>query len=99
VVPPAEVPPAAATVGWARRFRSSSRLLETALIIIVVGSVAAIGSVHPWAYLPLWGASLALGLLLCGRVLLVRTLRARLGHRPLVLHPPGHPCCSPAWLL
>jgi hypothetical protein len=58
----------------ARRLRAVSWPLEVALFLVIVGSVAAIGSVHPLAY-ALWFACLAIGLLLAVKVSAVASLR------------------------
>lgn len=42
--------------------------LELGLHVVVYGSLLAIGSVHPWAYVPLWGAAFLLALLAAARV-------------------------------
>lgn len=55
--------------------------------------MAAIGSVHPWAYVPLWGVSLVLLLLLLMRGRAIRGLRALLGDRRFSFHP------SDRWLV
>ena len=38
----------------ARRLRAVSIALEWLIFLLIVGSVAAIGSIQPWAYIPLW---------------------------------------------
>ncbi len=65
------------TAAW--RLRALDWALEAALILAVFGSVAAIGSVHPWAYVPLWFACLGIALLLALRALAIRSLRRILG--------------------
>ena len=59
----------------ARRLRLTSCLLEALLWAIVAGSVVAIGSVHPWAYVPLWDACLVTGLLLVVRAMTAASLK------------------------
>jgi len=76
----------ALTLRAARRLRTLSWLLEGILAAIVVGSVAALGSVHPWAYRPLWGASVLAVVLLAARATAVRALRRRLGPRVFSFH-------------
>ena len=48
-----------------------SRLLEAGLLVAVVGSLAALGAVHPWAYVPLWFLAGVCALLTLLRTLLV----------------------------
>lgn len=74
-----------ASVRLARRLRVVLRALEIALSLVVVGSVAAFGSVHPWARVPLWVASAVTGLLVAAYVGTVRSLRRRIGCRRFVL--------------
>src|SRR5439155_1073380 len=70
----------------ARRLRASTRVLEALVWLIVAGSVAAIGSVHPWAYVPLWGACLVTGLVLVVRTLTAASLKRSLGLRLVAFH-------------
>jgi putative inorganic carbon (hco3(-)) transporter len=77
----------------ARHLRSISWALEIAIAFIVVGSVAAIGSVHPWAYVPLWCASLLCGILLALRAAAIVSLRRHLAGRRFSFHP------SDRWLV
>lgn len=72
-----------------RRLRGLQALLELAIGVSVVGSVAAIGSVHPVAYTALWLACLAAALLAAARALVIGGLRQRLGPRPVALHVSG----------
>lgn len=76
-------------LGRARSLRVVCLVLEGLLWLIVAGSVLAIGSVHPWAYVPLWGACLAAGVVLVVRALLARSLRQRIGRRPFAFHLSG----------
>jgi len=80
-------------VGAARRLRAVSWTLEAGIALVVSGSVVAIGSVHPWAYVPLWGGSGALTLLLVARAYAVLALRRLLGARLFSFHP------SDRWLV
>ena len=65
------------------------RCQEAGLYVILAGSVFALASVRPWAYVPLWVASAALALLLLERVAVVRALRGRVGRRRFSFHPSG----------
>jgi len=56
-----------------------SRLLEAALLVAVVGSLAALGAVHPWAYVPLWILAGVCALLALLRSLLVLRMRRHFG--------------------
>jgi len=78
-----------AIVGAARRLRAISWLLEGGLGLGVAGSVVAIGSVHPWAYVPLWCLALALGGLLLLRAAAIVKLRSLLGWTDFSFHPAG----------
>lgn len=69
--------------------RAVSILLEAGLVVVVAGSAAAIGSVHPWAYVRVWYASLVLGLLVIWRTWMVWSLRKRLGPCRFSFHPSG----------
>lgn len=71
----------------ANRLRFVSRALESGVFIVVAGSVTAIGSVHPWAYVLVWIASLLLAMLLLVRGLAARALRGRVGRRLLAIEP------------
>jgi O-antigen ligase len=51
--------------------------------------VLAIGSVHPWAYVPLWLACLGAGLVYGTRVVLAAGLRKALGRRLFAFHLSG----------
>ena len=55
----------------------------------MVGSVVAIGAVHPWAYVPLWNVAALLALLVAARALAVKALRRRLGGGPISFHLSG----------
>jgi O-antigen ligase len=78
-----------AIVGAARRLRGISWLLEAGLGLAVAGSVLAIGSVHPWAYVPLWCVALGLGGLLLLRAAAIVRLRSLLGWTDFSFHPAG----------
>lgn len=72
-----------------RALRLVSALLEGLVTLAVAASALAVGSVHPWAYVPLWMAA-AVAVLITGvRAVLVRTLRAKLGHSVITLHSAG----------
>jgi putative inorganic carbon (HCO3(-)) transporter len=77
----------AAAMGGARRLRAISWSLEIGIALIVALSVIAIGSVHPWAYVPLWIASLLSGVFLVLRAAAIRSLRRVLGGRRFAFHP------------
>jgi O-antigen ligase len=72
-----------------RVLRVTSALLEALVILAVAGSALAAGSVHPWAYVPLWMAAGVAVLLTAARAALVRSLRAKLGRSVITLHPAG----------
>jgi len=76
-------------LGRARSLRVACLVLEGLLWLIVAGSVLAIGSVHPWAYVPLWCACFLTGVILVVRILLALSLRKRLGRRPFAFHLSG----------
>ncbi len=76
-------------VGAARRLRAVSWALEAGLALAVAGSVLAIGSVHPWAYVPLWVLALALGCLILVRGAAIVRLRSLLGWTDFSFHPAG----------
>ncbi len=73
----------------ARALRFACGLLELVLALAVAGSVAAIGAVHPWAYLPLWIAMAFALLLLLVRAGLVHALRAVLDRKRFAFHVSG----------
>jgi O-antigen ligase len=72
-----------------RRLRAASTLLELALAVVITGSVAAIGSVHPWAYQPLWYASAVIAALLVYRAKAIKSLRRLIGPRHFAFHASG----------
>ncbi|HEV8560355.1 MAG TPA: O-antigen ligase family protein [Actinophytocola sp.] len=76
-------------ISAARRLRAASILLEVALGVVIAGSVAAIGSVHPWAYWPLWYACAGIAALLVYRALAIRRLRRLIGRQRFAFHPSG----------
>src|SRR5712692_6937599 len=78
-----------ATMARARRLRASTRVLEALVWLIVAGSVAAIGSVHPWAYVPLWLACLVAALLLVVRTVTAASLKRTLGSHLVAFHLSG----------
>jgi O-antigen ligase len=63
--------------------------VEALLLALIASSVAAIGSVHRWAYVPLWFGCLALALLEVARAVARSRLRRRLGARVATLHVSG----------
>jgi O-antigen ligase len=79
----------AGTMARARQLRVATRVLETLVWAIVAGSVAAIGSVHPWAYVPLWGACLLTGLVVAFRTFTEGSLRRAIGPRLVAFHLSG----------
>ena len=78
-----------AAIAAARRLRAASTFLELALAVVIAGSVAAIGSVHPWAYWPLWYACAGVAALLVYRTLVIRNLRRPIGRRRFAFHTSG----------
>ena len=56
---------------------------------VLAFSVAAIGSVHRWAYVPLWFGCVALAVLEMARARARASLRRRVGARVATLHPSG----------
>lgn len=76
-------------VGKARFLRLAGYGLEAGLYAVVAGSVLAFGSVHPWAYVPLWCGCLVLAILLAEHVLTARALRRIVGPRRVSFHPTG----------
>jgi O-antigen ligase len=77
------------TMARARRLRAASRVLEALVWLIVAGSVAAIGSVHPWAYVPLWVACLVTALVLVVRTVTAASLKRALGSHLVAFHLSG----------
>lgn len=73
----------------ARRLQALSTGLEWGLYAVIALSVAAFGSVHPWAYVTLWLASGLLAALLGERALTIRLLRGLVGRRRFSFHPSG----------
>ena len=72
----------------APRLPAAGLILEALLWLIVAGSVLAIGSVHPWAYIPLWFACLTAGGLLAIRAAFADVdVRGRLLPRAPLLLP------------
>jgi O-antigen ligase len=73
----------------AHALRAVSHASELLLAVLVAGSALAIGSVHPWAYVPLWIGS-AVGLVLVGaRAALVWRLRSALPRGRFAFHRSG----------
>jgi O-antigen ligase len=79
----------------ARRVRRWSRALEAALYVVTAGSVLAIGSVHPWAYRPLWAAALVVAVLAWRRTAAARELRDRAGRRVVAITRDGRVAFDP----
>ncbi len=76
-------------VRQARVARALSEVLEASVWAIVAASVAAFGSVHHWAYAPLWiGCFVAAGVALA-RAVAVSGLRQRLGRHLVAFHASG----------
>jgi len=73
----------------ARCLRVASRVLEGLVWLIVAGSVAAIGSVHPWAYVPLWIACLVTAAVLALRTAMAFSLKRSLGSHLVAFHLSG----------
>jgi O-antigen ligase len=73
----------------ARGLRAVCTTLEWGVFLVVALAVAAIGSVHPWAYKRLWAAAGILGLLALIRAGLAFALRRRLGLCRFCFHPSG----------
>jgi O-antigen ligase len=71
----------------ARALRAVSSVLEAGLVLLAAGSAAFIGSVQPPAYVAIWYASLALGLLVACRSWMAWLLRKRLGPCRFSFHP------------
>lgn len=76
-------------VALGRRLRALDRGLEAALAAVVVGTAAVFGAVHPFAYVPLWLAALAIAALLAARVPARRRLRDLVGPRRVAFHATG----------
>jgi O-antigen ligase len=62
-----------------------ARALELSLMLVVAASVAALGSVHPWAYVPLWWAAAGCAALLLATLVLRRRGAVTLARAPLAL--------------
>lgn len=76
-------------LGRARALRLVCRAQEAVLLLIVIGSALAFGSVHPFAYRPLWAACALAGALALVRAALAGALRAYLGRRPFAFAANG----------
>ncbi|HSN34522.1 MAG TPA: O-antigen ligase family protein [Ideonella sp.] len=95
--PPASVPATSTPVvvsapemmASARLVRALQHQLEWLVAAIVIGSVAAIGSVHPPAYTALWVACFAAFGLTLLRALAIGALRERLGEHRVAFHVSG----------
>lgn len=73
----------------ARDLRACAWILELGLYALLAGSALAIGSVHAWAYVPLWWFTGVLAAILGVRAGLVAALRRRIGPRRFCFHPSG----------
>jgi O-antigen ligase len=78
-----------AAMAHARRLRFASHVLEGLLWLIVAGSVAAIGSVHPWAYVPLWVTCVVVALFLIVHTVTAASLKRALGSHLVAFHLSG----------
>jgi O-antigen ligase len=78
-----------AALGRARALRLVCRAQEAVLLLIVIGSALAFGSVHPFAYRPLWSACAFAGALVLARGALAHALRAYLGRRAFAFAASG----------
>ncbi len=76
-------------LGLASMLRALQYSLELAVVAIVVGSVAAIGSVHAPAYTALWIGCFAAFALMLTRALAAAALRQRLGPHRVAFHVSG----------
>jgi O-antigen ligase len=76
-------------LGSARTLRTLQHALELVVLVIVVGSVAAIGSVHAPAYTVLWVACFVAFALTLLRALAIGGLRQRLGAHRVAFHVSG----------
>jgi O-antigen ligase len=76
-----------AIVAAVRRLRVLSAVLQGWVLAIVAGSVLALGSVHAWAYVPLWCACAVAALLSGAEALMIHRLRRTLGPHRFALHP------------
>jgi hypothetical protein len=73
----------------ARDLRACAWILEVGLYALLAAAAAAIGAVHPWAYVPLWWFTGVLVAILGARAGLVAALRRRIGPRRFCFHPSG----------
>jgi O-Antigen ligase len=76
-------------LGVARRARALTGLLEACVWAIVAVSVLAFGSVHQWAYSPLWIGCFAAAAIALARGVAVAGLRQRLGPHLVAFHASG----------
>jgi O-antigen ligase len=76
-------------LGRARALRLVCRAQEAVVVLIVIGSALAFGSVHAFAYRPLWSACALAGALVLARAALAAGLRAYLGRRPFAFAANG----------
>lgn len=84
-------------VSRVRRLRAVGRVLEAGLFLVLAGSALAFGSVHPWAYVPLWCACLLLGAAAAARALLVGSLRGSLGAKSVLVETAQGGITLEAW--
>jgi O-antigen ligase len=73
----------------ARVARTLSELVEASVWAVVGVSVAAFGSVHHWAYSPLWIGCFAAAAIALARAVAVAGLRQRLGRHVVAFHSSG----------
>lgn len=78
-----------AALARAQALRLVGRALEALVLLIVVGAALAFGSVHPFAYRPLWAACALGAALVLAQAGLARALRAYLGRRTFAFAPNG----------
>ena len=73
----------------ARRLRVLSTSLEWFVFALIAGAAAAIGSIQPWAYKPLWCSAPVLVVIAALRVNCVVALREQLGRQRFSFHSSG----------
>jgi hypothetical protein len=73
----------------ARFARVLTELLEASVWAVVAVSVAAFGSVHHWAYAPLWIGCFATAVVALARAVALAGLRQRLGPHQVAFHVSG----------
>ena len=80
---------APAVLRLVRALRATNGVLFVLVTLTVAASALAVGSVHPWAYIPLWMAAAVALFLTAVRAALVRALRDTLGLNTITRHPAG----------